>query len=137
MAVSLQFADRGHIDTLDVFVREVSTVREDTDKHKLWFRGHSRTEFRLLPTIGRTAEYGGLRKRFDSATERELLHRFRRRAFPYDDRVERAGYAVFLARHHGLPTRLMDWTANVLYALYFACMEHSGHDGQRRCRSLS
>jgi hypothetical protein len=107
----------------------VSAVREATDKHKLWFRGHSKSEYKLVPTIGRLACYGGLSKTFNAVTERELLHRFRRRAFPHDGRVDQAGYALFLARHHGFPTRLLDWTANVLYALYFACMENVDHDG--------
>jgi len=129
MTVSFQHTERGAIEAVDAFVREVSAVREETDRHKLWFRGHSKAEFRLVPTIGREAHYGGRVKTFDLPAERELLHRFRRRAFPHDGRVDRAGYALFLARHHGLPTRLLDWTANVLYALYFACMEHGDHDG--------
>ena len=129
MFVSFKFNKRRPIETVDAFVREVSEVREETHKHKLWFRGHPKSEYKLVPSIGRRAYYGGQVVASNAATERALLHRFRRRAFAHDDRVDQAGYALFLARHHGLPTRLLDWTANVLYALYFACMEDVAHDG--------
>jgi hypothetical protein len=97
---------------------------------KLWFRGHSSASFRLLATVGRSAKYGGRKKRFTKKDEEQLLHRFRRRAFPQDRSVTNAGYAIFLARHHGLPTRLLDWTANALFGLYFCCAEHPGKDGR-------
>lgn len=133
MFVTFGIRDREPIQTVARFVEDAKLVRQmvegDAEKHKLWFRGHAKTDFALVPSVGRWHRYGGRVRQFDQTAERELLHRFRRRAYPSDPNVSKAGYALFLARHHGLPTRVLDWTANVLYALYFACTEHCECDG--------
>jgi hypothetical protein len=97
---------------------------------KLWFRGHAKISYSLIPTIGREQSYSGKKRTFSIDDEWVLLHRFRRRCYAFFDRAISPAEAIFLARQHGLPTRLIDWTANALFALYFACSEAPDQDGR-------
>ena len=121
---------RDEIKCVADFVSAISKLRREESNRKIWYRGHSKSSYKLVPSVGRPQMYMGKELTFNFKDERHLLHRFRRRAYLTVNRIMPAGEAIFLARDHGLPTRLLDWTANALYALYFACYENVRKDGK-------
>lgn len=90
----------------------------------VYFRGQARADWGLRPSIGRCASFGGRTlNQFTPDQERNLLHRFRRHTYAYFNRVLNEWEALFLARHHFLPVRLLDWTSSPAVGLYSACWE--------------
>ncbi|HYC79108.1 MAG TPA: FRG domain-containing protein [Planctomycetota bacterium] len=127
--VSFRCVRREDVAAVPPFLADVARVRRAASD-KLWYRGHARLAYRLTPSIGRPHRYAGVELKFDEAREWDLLHRFRRRAVPLMDCIPGEWEALFLARHHGLPVRLLDWTASPLVALYFACASHLDDGGR-------
>jgi FRG domain len=105
-----------NLQSLEAAIEEAS--RTFQGRYPLW-RGHTNIDWSLRPEVFRPSRYA---RPYD---ELSLIRSFMALA---ESRYERCptnedhiGW-LMLARHFGLPTRLLDWSGSPLVALYFATL---------------
>lgn len=103
----------------------------------IWYRGHPNPNWELQPTVLRTW-FIELAARSHEVRPQELAQlgleiainrEFRRKAASLLPAGASAVDVYFLAQHHGMPTRLLDWTTNPLAALFFTAASAPDEDG--------
>ena len=121
------YQDRGEIQTLQGFVDVVEEIRREQANKKnsvdILFRGQKETK-KLLPRIATVQTRGKHTRR---KMEDLIFKEFRRQSVPLLEANLIDDWSMLaLAQHHGLPTRLLDWTISSLVALWFAVNDRPG-----------
>jgi len=94
-----------------------------------WFRGQSK-EWELKPKVFRS-DFLKIFLEMRSDIEFILADEFKKRSPPLLDDLPKSNLEwLFLMQHHGLPTRLLDWTESPLIASYFAVSNHNSKAGE-------
>lgn len=108
----------------------------------IWFRGQADDTWMLAPSVfRRSLVTPKLADSVDSSSlshgddissyidESSMTNHFMLRAASFGENCRNTFDWLCLMRHFNLPTRLLDWSENLLVALYFAVCEHEDKPG--------
>ncbi|HML95586.1 MAG TPA: FRG domain-containing protein [Thermodesulfobacteriota bacterium] len=111
------------VDYVALVMEQKSEAEKLGNMSDLLFRGQRR-DWELLPRLGRLSLRGEINN-----IEKLILEEFKRTSLPLTEfKPENDWDVLALAQHHGLPTRLLDWTYSALAGLWFAVNETPSKD---------
>jgi hypothetical protein len=101
--------------------KNIVDTLDELDRDLLFFRGHADDSWTLLPTLARMRS-GNIKN-----SEQVTYFDFHTRAGDLLPDGSSPWHIAFAMQHHGLPTRLLDWTESFAVALYFALKGAKGN----------
>jgi len=114
--------------TIDSLPKYVDYVSGRFVEGACMYRGVTDASYELIPSLGRTRTTPNMDGYvFDG--EKNMVNIFRNEHMAYTEhRAENDWELLVLAQHHGMPTRLLDWSFSPLIALYFALIQPTQAD---------
>ena len=119
---------------LEQFFELIDQVKSKLDfqpGEECLYRGQSDTTWPLLPSLMRHCRASGLEGNEIRDLEATLYYEFQARARELHQRSLSGWDVLFFMRHHGVATRILDWTEVLGVALYFAIL--GAGDGATPC----
>lgn len=107
-----------NVSDLPDLIRQVLDVSSAAPNDEWWFRGHGRSSWALVPSLYRHISDVGQALETEGRVLREFDNRSRMVVPTTGPRD--AWELLFLMQHHFVPTRLLDWSRNLLIAAFFA-----------------
>jgi len=98
-----------------------------------WYRGQSKIFGNLTPSVFRGKYSNDIYKAFRPDVEFQIASDFKRKAPSVTKSLPKQNNHIewlFLMQHHGVPTRLLDWTENIMAATFFAVCNDYNEDGE-------
>jgi hypothetical protein len=136
------------VKSLSEFIDVLFAKIENLGEHNIvWFRGENSNKYDLVPNIYRKARNNKivycqdiLNTNHFNILEQNIDTSFYRKSFRFFSAhgIENSIWnRYFLKQHYGIKTRLLDWTENALFALYFSIYYNTMESDDSRVWMLS